>query len=70
MDKSNYENVIALAENDIQKKKVELLITEGSTGTQEVPDPYYGGVQGFDNVFKLIDNACENIAYKLTKDES
>jgi protein-tyrosine phosphatase len=70
MDDSNYNNVIALAENEIQKQKVKLLLTEGTNKIQEVPDPYYGGIQGFDNVFKLIDNACDSIAYKLNKDES
>ncbi len=70
MDYSNYENVIALTEHDIQKQKVKLLLTEGTSNNHEVPDPYYGGIQGFDNVFRLIDNACDNIAHKLTKDES
>ncbi len=70
MDYSNYENVIALTEHDIQKQKVKLLLTEGTSNNHEVPDPYYGGIQGFDNAFRLIDNACDNIAHKLTKDES
>jgi len=30
-----------------------------------VPDPYYGGEQGFENVFKMIDEACSIIADKL-----
>jgi protein-tyrosine phosphatase len=27
-----------------------------------VPDPYFGGEQGFENVFILLDKACEVIA--------
>lgn len=30
-----------------------------------VPDPYYGGQQGFENVFKMLEEACEIIASKL-----
>lgn len=67
MDKSNYQNVVVLATNDIQKQKVKLLLTEGSdeNRTEEVPDPYYDGDEGFENVFQLIDNACNAIATKL-----
>lgn len=27
----------------------------------EVPDPYYGGMQGFENVFQILDRSCENL---------
>jgi len=30
-----------------------------------VPDPYYGGKDGFENVFQMLDEACEIIANKL-----
>lgn len=69
MDKSNYKNVIALAKDDIQKKKVKLILTEGKSNLLEVPDPYYGGSQGFENVFRLIEDACDAISRKLTKNE-
>lgn len=65
MDKSNYYNVISLASNEVEKDKVKLLLSESSTGLQEVPDPYYGGDDGFENVFQLIDNACNIISEKL-----
>ena len=32
---------------------------------RNVPDPYYGGDQGFENVYKMLDEACEIIASKL-----
>ena len=31
----------------------------------EVPDPYYGGDQGFENVYQMLDEACNIIAEKL-----
>ena len=32
----------------------------------EVPDPYYGGNLGFENVYKMLDQACEVIAAKIS----
>ena len=32
-----------------------------------VPDPYFGGEQGFENVFTILNNACEIIADSLNK---
>ncbi|WBU89420.1 low molecular weight protein-tyrosine-phosphatase [Cellulophaga omnivescoria] len=65
MDNSNYNNVIALAQSPEHKNKVKLLLNFGDTKITEVPDPYYGGDQGFENVYNLIDQACTNIAKTL-----
>lgn len=69
MDKSNLKNVLALAENDEQRQKVALLLTEADRESifAEVPDPYYGGAKGFEKVFEMIDIACEEIAKKIIK---
>ena len=32
---------------------------------ESVPDPYYGGDEGFENVYQMLDEACEIIAKKL-----
>jgi protein-tyrosine phosphatase len=34
--------------------------------TSEVPDPYYGGPQGFDRVIDLLEDACGGLLLKLT----
>lgn len=65
MDKSNYENVIANSRNESDKAKVKLLLSACDSNLEEVPDPYYGGEDGFESVFHLIDNACEIIAKNL-----
>lgn len=65
MDKSNLSNVLALAKTDMHKSKVDLLLNVSHPNqNQEVPDPYYGGEQGFENVFQLVYKACEVIANK------
>lgn len=65
MDKSNYEDVIAKSRNEGERKKVKLLLEEIDLDVHEVPDPYYGGENGFEHVFQLINEACEAIAKKL-----
>ena len=32
----------------------------------DVPDPYYGGEEGFETVYKIIDEVCEAIANKYS----
>lgn len=66
MDNSNKEDVLAMAQTPEQKKKVKLLLNEVFPGENvDVPDPYYGGPTGFEQVFKMIDEACTKIATKL-----
>ncbi len=65
MDKSNYEDVLALARHETHAKKVRLLLEESQFDLLEVPDPYYGGASGFDYVYELIDDACRKLAARL-----
>ena len=68
MDSGNYKNVIGLARNNADKKKVNLIMNELYPRTDiEVPDPYFGGDEGFEKVFHLLDLACENIARNLAQ---
>lgn len=65
MDRNNYDNVIALAESNGHRQKVKLLLEESNLGVYEVPDPYYGGADGFEYIFGLIDQACNQIMNKV-----
>lgn len=66
MDNSNYKDVLALAPNEEAKSKVKLILNEIFPGENvEVPDPYYGGQDGFENVYNMLDKACDEIARKL-----
>jgi protein-tyrosine phosphatase len=66
MDESNYQNVVSLARHEADKNKVKLILNEVYPNQNfSVPDPYYGGEQGFENVFKMLDEACANIANAL-----
>ncbi|WP_026837916.1 low molecular weight protein-tyrosine-phosphatase [Gillisia sp. JM1] len=66
MDTFNYADVIALARNEEDKKKVKLILDEIFPGENvDVPDPYQGLAEGFKNVYKMLDEACGIIANKL-----
>lgn len=59
MDKSNLSNVLILAKTEEHKAKVDLLLNISHPNQHlEVPDPYFGGEQGFEDVFHLVYNAC------------
>ena len=64
MDQSNYQNLQALQPSDKDWKKVALLLD-----TEKVPDPYYGGDDGFETVFDLIDTATDRIVTELKAHE-
>jgi len=71
MDRQNFNNILKLARNteDIAKVKLILNVLEGQSKL-DVPDPYYGGDKGFENVFRLLDKACTIIANKLIRIEN
>ncbi|MDO5977272.1 low molecular weight protein-tyrosine-phosphatase [Flavivirga spongiicola] len=67
MDASNFENVISLARNNEDIEKVKFILNEiYPNQNYDVPDPYYGGDDGFENVYKMLDEACDVIAKTLT----
>jgi protein-tyrosine phosphatase len=59
MDKYNRADILAMARNETDAKKVELLL-----GDRIVPDPYYDDSK-FEPVFKLIENGCREIIERL-----
>ncbi len=68
MDNSNLMDVKSLA-NDLNspfKAKINPLLKYATnTDLLEVPDPYYGGDKGFEDVLDLLDNATEGLMQEL-----
>jgi len=71
MDDSNYQNVIALARNtdDIAKVKG-ILEADETIKLTHVPDPYYGDAFGFQNVFQILEKACNALSKSLQNTDS
>ena len=66
MDNSNYRDIIHLANKPTHKQKVQLILNELFPNENvDVPDPYYGVPNGFDSVYKMLDQACDIIAKKM-----
>lgn len=67
MDNSNYKDVLKLASNETHREKVKLILNEIFPNENvDVPDPYYGGDDGFDKVYDMLDEACDIIAKRLS----
>ena len=68
MDSSNYANIISLARDERDRNKVDVILNESNPKSfQSVPDPYYGGENGFQNVYDMLDEACNIITQNLEK---
>jgi len=66
MDTENYNNILNLANSEEDELKVKLILNEiEPNSNSSVPDPYYGGDEGFDNVYQMLNLACESIITKL-----
>lgn len=66
MDTQNFQN-----SNDIDRKtrfsdKIKMMRDfDPKPGNGEVPDPYYGGPEGFEIVFDVLDRSCEQLLEEL-----
>jgi protein-tyrosine phosphatase len=70
MDQSNYIYVTAMTSDRNHRSKVRLLLNEIKPHSNAaVPDPYYGGEDGFQRVFELIDQACRIIAARISENK-
>jgi len=66
MDESNLNNILSLARNEDDKNKAKLILKESNSNKNlSVPDPYFGGDEGFEDVYQMLDEVCEVIASKL-----
>lgn len=65
MDNSNFENVMAMKPEACRARVIpfkDLVTSEQISG---VPDPYYGGAQGFERVMDLLEEGCEALIQML-----
>ncbi len=60
MDEENMRDVIVQAPNENAKQKVDLFLNVLHPSSNAiVPDPWFGGVQDFEEVFQLISSGCD-----------
>lgn len=70
MDEQNYDSLRSKADTIEEVEKIHRM-TEYNRKFQptHIPDPYYGGDQGFENVIDLLEDACEGLYNELNKTE-
>ncbi|MFB2837097.1 low molecular weight protein-tyrosine-phosphatase [Floridanema evergladense] len=71
MDKENYRDILSLDRSHQYKDKVKLMCDFCTKhNLKEVPDPYYGGSEGFNQVIDLLLDACEGLLnYVITQEK-
>ena len=67
MDEENLSNALALCNSATQRDKIALITTASEVDAPRIPDPYYGGDDGFAHVYELLHDCCINWLKKHTK---
>jgi protein-tyrosine phosphatase len=66
MDEDNQTNILNLARTEADNNKVELFLNYSNPNQNlSVPDPYYVGEQGFEDVYQLLNIACDEFIETL-----
>lgn len=71
MDTDNRTNLTRLARTPEQENKIHLMREFDPQGGRaaSVPDPYYGGIDGFEEVYRIVERACQGLLDALEKGE-
>ena len=67
LDQNNAKDLRAMSPDGAGAEKVHLLreFDPEAKGPEDVPDPYYGGPEGFEDVFDMCDRACKGLLAHL-----
>lgn len=68
MDKENYHDILNMDPNGIYTHKVSMMTDYSSNGYEEVPDPYYGGSEGFELVLDILEDSVDGLINKIKQD--
>jgi protein-tyrosine phosphatase len=69
MDAGHYRGALRLAQNEEQERKIDFLMNAVHPGKNiPVPDPWYDGMEAFEEAYSQIDQACERIALMLAEE--
>jgi protein-tyrosine phosphatase len=65
MDKENYRDITALDPKKKFEDKIFMMTDFSSNGYVEVPDPYYGGYEGFERVLDILEDSARGLLKKV-----
>ncbi len=69
MDADNYHMLLAESPEEHQHKIALFLDYAADRSEQDVPDPYYGGANGFEHVFDLVEDASQGFYQTVMKEK-
>ena len=70
MDQSNYDDIIAIAGSKHENLHLLREFDNQSENDKNVPDPYYGGKDGFDLIYTMMSRCLSNFINRLESDKS
>ncbi|BDD10726.1 phosphotyrosine protein phosphatase [Fulvitalea axinellae] len=71
MDQSNMDNIRRLENGVTDDYRLVMMRDFDTIGTgEEVPDPYYGGDDGFENVYKMLRRSCERLLDRILDEQA
>lgn len=70
MDSSNYSNVMQLEPMASEARVIMMRDFDTKKKGADVPDPYYGGERGFQNVFDILERSTEALLHAIRKERS
>ena len=66
MDRENFANLRAVCRDAALRQRIQLFLDFApDQPTREVPDPYYGGPDGFERVMDLIEAAAQGLLIQI-----
>ncbi len=70
MDRANLEDIISEKPvNDDHRAKIVMMRQYDPQAEElDVPDPYYGGHEGFENVYQMLQRSCQNLLHEVKEE--
>ncbi len=65
MDSNNFDDLLANCPVDKQYKITMMRDYDDNPGDGNVPDPYYGGIDGFEEVYSIVYRSSEELLNKI-----
>ncbi len=70
MDRNNFADIrLVLGSEKFDPKKLRMMRDFDDLGKgEDVPDPYYGGADGFEYVYQVLQRSCANLLDQIVKE--
>lgn len=68
MDEKNMQNIQSMSGNSTAKI-LKMRYFDSMGKNKDVPDPYYGDIEGFEEVYQIVDRSCEQLLSFIIAEE-